>query len=293
MAWTTDKDPAFENSDKAKAAKQPGPQRATMSQDQGPNRQSGQSEPKVENKGNGPNPDQFSPAGPPVPGWPKLAGPVPAGERPAQPGAEGSKISAEHLKNWWTGGGWNKDVDAERIRVVRTIEGWGPDAPDHLRAPERYIDCNKFGEVVQVRNIRGIRDDSATTLAIVTGAKVAQSVAKAGIAATARSEGSKEVRRLVAAAGKPYNETGLSVAARKIAQHAGRPGGTFKPPTGSIAEQNEAASRFIRTVLTDPKAVRTKLSGGGFEYRLPGGKGVRFNPDGTFNTVLDPKLPKQ
>jgi hypothetical protein len=53
-----------------------------------------------------------------------------------------------------------------------------------LRAPERYIDYNKFGEVVQVRDVRGIRDDSATTLAIVTGAKIAQDAGKAAIVST-------------------------------------------------------------------------------------------------------------
>jgi hypothetical protein len=151
----------------------------------------GQSDPKTQAKGETPKRDPYSLAGPPVLGWPKLAEVLSEMVSPAKPDTKGSKISVEHLKNWWTGGGWNKDADAERVRPVRTVEGWGLDAPDHLRAPERYIDYNKFGEVVRVRDVRGIRDDSATTLAILTGAKITHDVGKAAIAAARGQAGSQ------------------------------------------------------------------------------------------------------
>ncbi|HHR6036267.1 TPA: hypothetical protein ACS70C_000609 [Providencia alcalifaciens] len=44
--------------------------------------------------------------------------------------------------------------------------------------------------------------------------------------------------------------------------------------------------------LEDPQRVKNNLSGGAFEYHLPNGKGIRYNADGSFNTVLDPKLKK-
>lgn len=44
--------------------------------------------------------------------------------------------------------------------------------------------------------------------------------------------------------------------------------------------------------LEDPQRAKNNLSAGAFEYRLPNGKGIRYNTDGSFNTVLNPKLKK-
>ncbi|WP_244138051.1 hemagglutinin repeat-containing protein [Burkholderia sp. BCC0398] len=91
------------------------------------------------------------------------------------------------------------------------------------------------------------------------------------------------------AADQPYNESGLSAAARAWDKHAGRPGGTFEPLTGSIADKNAAASDFVSSVLNNPNRTRTELSRGGVEFRLPSGQGIRFNEDGSFSGILDPK----
>ncbi|BBV03590.1 hypothetical protein BML2531_13660 [Providencia rettgeri] len=72
-------------------------------------------------------------------------------------------------------------------------------------------------------------------------------------------------------------------------KHAARPSGVFEPLNGNPAQKNAAAENFIREIFKDPKVVRNDLGGGAFEYRLPSGKGVRYNADGSFNTVLDPK----
>jgi filamentous hemagglutinin len=91
------------------------------------------------------------------------------------------------------------------------------------------------------------------------------------------------------AANQPINDSGLSAAARAWDKHAGRPGGTFDPLTGSIADKNAAASEFVNSVLTDPASTRTELSRGGVEYRLPNGQGIRFNADGSFSGFLGPR----
>lgn len=57
-----------------------------------------------------------------------------------------------------------------------------------------------------------------------------------------------------------------------------------------MQQKNIAAEGFIKDVLNDKSVVRKSLSGGAVEYRLPSGKGIRFNSDGSFNTVLDPKV---
>lgn len=123
----------------------------------------------------------------------------------------------------------------------------------------------------------GLATNIAAEMAGVTG-----TVGAAGIAA-------KEVGPLLQAANKPFNASGLSVAARKLEQHATRPGGTFSTPTGNVAQKNEAAERVVGGILKGPDTVKSPLSGGGMEYRGASGQGVRFEADGSFNTFLDPK----
>lgn len=84
----------------------------------------------------------------------------------------------------------------------------------------------------------------------------------------------------------------MSAAARAWEKHAGRPGGTFEPLKGNPAQKNAAAEGFIKDVLSNSGTVRNELSRGGVEYRLPNGQGIRFNPDGSFNTLLDPPVKK-
>ena len=111
----------------------------------------------------------------------------------------------------------------------------------------------------------------------------AQAGAKGGVAA---------VDDLLAAANKPYNTSSeQSVLSRAWDKHSGRPGGTFEPLTGKAIEKNAVSDAYLRNLLNNPSTTRTDLSRGGFEYRLPNGQGVRFNADGSFNTLLDPKKP--
>lgn len=101
-----------------------------------------------------------------------------------------------------------------------------------------------------------------------------------------------EINDRLTAANKPINNQGMSAAARAWEKHAGRPGGTFEPLTGNPAQKNAAAEGFIRDVLNNPNTVRNELSRGGVDYRLPNGQGIRFNADGSFNTLLDPPVKK-
>ena len=101
-----------------------------------------------------------------------------------------------------------------------------------------------------------------------------------------------EIEDRITSANKPINNQGMSAAARAWEKHAGRPGGTFEPLKGNQAQKNAAADNFIRDLLNDPGTVRNELSRGGIEYRASNGQGVRFNPDGSFNTLLDPPVKK-
>ena len=112
---------------------------------------------------------------------------------------------------------------------------------------------------------------------------------------TKQNEGNfttSEIEARVAAANKPINNHGMSAAARAWEKHACRPGSTFEFLKGNQAYKNTAAEGFIRDVLNNPDTVRRELSRGGIDYRLPTGQGVRFNPDTSFNTLLDPPVKK-
>ena len=94
---------------------------------------------------------------------------------------------------------------------------------------------------------------------------------------------------LISSANKPINGQGMSAAARAWEKHAGREGGTFEPLKGNVAQKNESASKFVNDVLSNPGTVKTELSRGGVEYRLPSGQGIRYNADGSFSGFLDPR----
>lgn len=46
---------------------------------------------------------------------------------------------------------------------------------------------------------------------------------------------------------------------------------------------------FIEKSFKNPSTIKTELSRGGIEYRLPNGQGVRYNADGSFSGFLDLK----
>jgi filamentous hemagglutinin len=91
----------------------------------------------------------------------------------------------------------------------------------------------------------------------------------------------------LAEANAPINQSGISQATRAWDKHAGRPGGTFEPLSGTTAEKNAAVSNWINDVLINPQTTMTQLRRGGVEYRLPNGQGVVFEPGGKVN-LLDP-----
>jgi len=56
-----------------------------------------------------------------------------------------------------------------------------------------------------------------------------------------------------------------------------------------VAQKNEFASKFVNDILSNPGTVKTELSRGGVEYRLPSVQGIRYNADGSFSGFLEPR----
>lgn len=97
----------------------------------------------------------------------------------------------------------------------------------------------------------------------------------------------KPIEELIKDANIPYNETGLSQAARSWEKHAGRKGGSFPPLMGTIKEKNKTVNDWVMKVLNNPKTRRTDLPRGGVEYKLPNGQSVVFESNGKVN-LRDP-----
>ena len=110
-----------------------------------------------------------------------------------------------------------------------------------------------------------------------------------GTSAAGQAGNNLNINELVNSANKPVNAQGLSEAARAWEKHAGRQGGTFDPLKGNVTQKNAVASEFVKGVLENPNTIKTELSRGGVEYRLPNGQGIRYNADGSFSGFLDPK----
>lgn len=51
-------------------------------------------------------------------------------------------------------------------------------------------------------------------------------------------------------------------------------------------------NKFVNEVLNNTNTVKTDLSRGGVEYRLPDGRGIRYKYDGSFSGFLVPKMPR-
>ncbi|HBS52023.1 MAG TPA: hypothetical protein DEA62_03445, partial [Coxiellaceae bacterium] len=101
-----------------------------------------------------------------------------------------------------------------------------------------------------------------------------------------------DISELSKAASEHINKEGLTAAGRALTKHASgqRITGTFPKLEGNIAQQNKMAQQVIDNILKNPKSVFRNLHRGGLEVRAPDGTGVRFNADGSFSTLLDPKL---
>jgi RHS repeat-associated protein len=122
------------------------------------------------------------------------------------------------------------------------------------------------------------------------GASVASKVEGASAAAaTNLSKGAGvSVVDPLAAANKPFNESGISQAARAWDKHSMRPGGTFEPLSGTTSDKNAAAAAWVRSTIENTSTTKTVLPRGGIEYRLPNGRGFVVEPNGNFN-LLDPR----
>lgn len=91
-------------------------------------------------------------------------------------------------------------------------------------------------------------------------------------------------------ANQPLGKGGLTKAGRALDKHAAgqrRPDSPFPSLSGSNVNKNQVALKQVDEILNSPNATFRKLGRGGIEARLPDGRGVRFNRDGSFSGFVD------
>jgi hypothetical protein len=92
------------------------------------------------------------------------------------------------------------------------------------------------------------------------------------------------------AANEPLGRGGLTKAGRALDKHAAgqrSQDSPFPALSGSNVDKNEMAKEQVNEILDSPDAVFRKLGRGGVEVRLPDGRGVRFNQDGSFSGFVE------
>jgi hypothetical protein len=99
------------------------------------------------------------------------------------------------------------------------------------------------------------------------------------------------VDELIASATKPHNGTGLSKLSRAWDKHSGREAEYYPPLKGNTEQKNATTEAWLRELLENPTTIREELGGGGVDFRTPSGTGARYNRDGSFSGVLNPRQP--
>ena len=82
---------------------------------------------------------------------------------------------------------------------------------------------------------------------------------------------------------------GLTEAGRALTKHAANQRGAspFPPLSGNNPKISQTAEQQVDEILNSPDASFRKLGRGGIEAKLPDGRAVRFNKDGSLSGFID------
>lgn len=81
---------------------------------------------------------------------------------------------------------------------------------------------------------------------------------------------------------------GQSAAGRALQKHGDRPGSIY-PRISSPAERSRIGRDIVEDYLTDPSVAERVRRDGTRIFELPDGRGVSFNPDGSFRGLREPR----
>ncbi len=125
-----------------------------------------------------------------------------------------------------------------------------------------------------------------TVLLIGSVAEIAYSLT---LLVAARISAARLTGAYLEAGNKVISNQGLTAAARGLEKHGARVGSAFPKPTGSVADKNRLADQILRDILENPSKKEVKK--GITKIYGQDGRGVAFNPDGSFRGWLEPPAP--
>ncbi|HED66643.1 MAG TPA: hypothetical protein ENJ09_13935 [Planctomycetes bacterium] len=85
------------------------------------------------------------------------------------------------------------------------------------------------------------------------------------------------------------DRNGLTKAGRALQKHSSRPGSAFSTAASRAGDLNAAGQSIVDDILTAPGSLQRENRLGGIDVLAPGGRGVRFNPNGSFRGFLEPQ----
>jgi filamentous hemagglutinin len=85
-----------------------------------------------------------------------------------------------------------------------------------------------------------------------------------------------------------FRRSPVAVSSRAVQKHGDRPGSVY-PRVGSPAERSRIGEELVEDYLKNPN-VRERVRDDGVRiFELPDGRGVSFEPDGSFRGLLEPR----
>lgn len=140
------------------------------------------------------------------------------------------------------------------------------------------------------RNLQALPPEGAAAGGLKAGLLLAGRLAKAGDAAKGTSWGLSISQTKAALSSSQEAYKGSTVVGHALSKHAGRNPETWGTMTGSMKGWNEQGMAQLRDVIRGPGQFTKQTYDNGLtflEKRLPDGRGVRLNMDGSFKGFLD------
>ena len=109
------------------------------------------------------------------------------------------------------------------------------------------------------------------------------------IGQAARSTIGGSLRRSFSRAASQLDRNGLTKAGRALQKHSSRRGSVYRTSATKARGLNSAGQSIADDIINNSRSTITRRANGSMDVISPDGRGIRYNPDGTFRGFLEPK----
>ena len=109
------------------------------------------------------------------------------------------------------------------------------------------------------------------------------------IGQAARSTIGGSLRRSFSRAASQLDRNGLTKAGRALQKHSSRRGSAYRTSATKASDLNRAGQSIVDDIINNPGSTIKRAHHGGTDVVSPDGRGIGYNPDGTFRGFLEPK----